>query len=93
MSECEGCNFWFEDNDRQQPCCGARGGKYLEDIKEPCHLTPDHQRFINAMTRGVWECETCDAREEGGVYCLVHSINMVHPCFDWQERKEGEDGS
>jgi len=46
MSKCEGCDFWFEDNDRQQPCCGARGGRYLEDIRGPCHLTPAAKRLI-----------------------------------------------
>ena len=88
MSECEGCNFWFEDNDRQQPCCGARGGKYLEDIKEPCHLTPDHQRFIDAMIRGVFNCDHCKWLGT----CDSKPTDPEEFCAAWQERKEGEDG-
>ena len=52
MDKCEGCPFWFEDNNRQQPCCGARGGRYLEDIHDPCHLTPSDMEAIRNAIAG-----------------------------------------
>ena len=63
MDKCEGCPFWFEDNDRQQPCCGARRGRYFEDIHDPCHLDREQQDNIRKAIAGegrLW-CFPADA--------------------------------
>jgi hypothetical protein len=70
-----------------------------------CHLTPDHQRIIDAMIRGVFDCGHCGFgkptayRPREYVFCVAISIQGdtravdQWPCKNWQERKEGGDGS
>ena len=54
-------------------------------------LTPDNQRIIDAMIRGVWECRKCESWQSfqsGGGACMTGSC----ACRMWQERKEVGDG-
>ena len=79
--KCEGCLFDLA-YDTCQPV--KRG---LIESTGRCHLTPDNQRFIDAMIRGVFYCGHCVEYE----YCHEHGHDSGF-CMAWQERKEGEDG-
>ena len=85
--------------------CGSCAEEYVEYphwgacaqnlLPDSCHLTPDHQRIIDAMIRGVFDCGHCPALPNGKGYCLVAHQSRGStgwPCECWQERKEGEDG-
>ena len=70
---------------------------YSDDEWIPCHLTPDHQRFIDAMIRGVFNCGHCGKktgyRPDAYVLC-THGLDPQYVRLDrfcpaWQERKEG----
>jgi len=105
MSECEGCPvayhvYGFQDNRVGNPKVHKW---YPNDVcrsrRDPCHLTPDHQRIINAMIRGVFDCGHCDFlpggyKEGFGLTCSVQgqSISDKWFCPAWQEHEEGEDG-
>jgi len=67
---------------------------------QDCHLTPDHQRIVNAMIRGVFDCGHCGKktgyRPDDYVLC-THGLDPQYVKLDrfcpaWHERKEGEDG-
>ena len=95
--KCEGCPFWGPPED---PYCWANElGKWREEY---CHLTPNHQRIIDAMIRGTYHCGTCQGfydfaiEKKHGIECKrmegVIAPEKFWPCLRWQERKEGEDG-
>ena len=80
--KCEGCLFDLA-YDTCQPV--KRG---LIESTARCHLTPDHQRFIDAMIRGVFNCDHCKWLGT----CDSKPTDPEEFCAAWQERKEGEDG-
>jgi hypothetical protein len=99
MDKCEGCPIVFGTElveIKGYGHCGRslKGGAY------PCHLTADHQRFISAMLRGVFDCGHCwHGTVEGKnktVYCVLAGDGNHIPigcfCDRWQERKGEEDG-
>jgi len=57
-------------------------------LAEHANLTPDHQRFIDAMIRGVFNCDHCKWLGT----CDSKPTDPEEFCAAWQERKEGEDG-
>ena len=73
---------------------------YSDDEWIPCHLTPDHQRFINAMIRGVFCCDGCKfiIYRNALTRCSFEHRDWIIECSDkcfcfaWQERKEVGDG-
>jgi len=91
--------------------CGSCAEEYVEYphwgacaqnlLPDSCHLTPDHQRIIDAMIRGVFDCGHCGKktgyRPDAYVLC-THGLDPQYVRLDrfcpaWQEREEGEDGS
>lgn len=58
---------------------------------ESCHLTPDHQRFIDAMIRGKCNCENCIHYEKcidsWGLAEDFEYVGDSYFCADWQEKK------
>ena len=72
---------------------------YSDDEWIPCHLTPDHQRIIDAMIRGVFNCGHCRNGEpvftDRGYAPIIHCLSFDSKwgsgyfCSAWQERKEG----
>jgi len=89
MDKCEGCPL----REKNPDWCSYFG--LLRDREPDCHLTPDHQRIIDAMIRGVFDCGHCPALPNGKGYCLVAHQSRGStgwPCECWQEREEGEDG-
>jgi len=62
-------------------------------LAEHANLTPDHQRFIDAMIRGVFYCGHC--KFEKVLSCCDRSMELYPQpwfCPEYEERKEGEDG-
>ena len=90
--KCEGCPL----REKNPDWCSYFG--LLRDREPDCHLTPDHQRIIDAMTRGVFDCRHCwHGTVEGSgktVYCVMAGNQIPVGCFcdRWQEHEEGEDG-
>jgi hypothetical protein len=60
----------------------------LATLEKYSDLTPDHQRFIDAMIRGVFNCDHCKWLGT----CDSKPTDPEEFCAAWQERKEGEDG-
>ena len=97
MDKCEGCPMYDPRHysGTGNPWCNWLGGNIAS-----CHLTPDHQRIIDAMIRGVFDCGHCGKitgyRPDAYVLC-THGLDPQYVRLDrfcpaWQERKEGEDG-
>jgi hypothetical protein len=106
MDKCEGCPMRYDKYPIPDMHCEVCAGlnlcitHRLADAEKDCHLTPDHQRFIDAMIRGVFNCGHCGKktgyRPDAYVLC-THGLDPQYVRLDrfcpaWQERKEGEDG-
>jgi hypothetical protein len=88
--KCEGCPMYDPRHysGTGNPWCNWLGGNIAS-----CHLTPDHQRFIDAMIRGVFYCGHC--KFEKVLSCCDRSMELYPQpwfCPEYEERKEGEDG-
>ena len=103
MDKCEGCPMYDPRHysGTGNPWCNWLGGNIAS-----CHLTPDHQRIIDAMIRGAFDCGHCGSGKHTayrpGEYVLCECKARTPqgdmrevgkwPCEFWRERKEGEDG-
>ena len=94
MDKCEGCPL----REKNPDWCSYFG--LLRDREPDCHLTPDHQRIIKAMIRGVFDCGHCGKktgyRPDEYVMC-PHGVDHQYVevsgfCYLWQDQG-GEDAS
>jgi len=98
--KCEGCPLQYDDYPMSDMHCEVCAGLNLcithrpVDAEKDCHLTPDHQRIINAMIRGVFDCGHCGKktgyRPDEYVMC-PHGVDHQYVevsgfCYLWQDQ-------